>query len=73
MSMSNSREQLNQLLRSLVDEDLEEVLSFVKVLLSEPDELTEKEWREVKRGEEEIRRGEWVRWEDLKQGGIAIV
>jgi len=71
--MSNSREQLNQLLRSLVDEDLEEVLSFVKVLLSEPDELTEKEWREVKRGEEEIRRGEWVRWEDLKQGGIAIV
>jgi len=73
LSMSNSREQLNQLLRSLVDEDLEEVLSFVKVLLSEPDELTEKEWREVKRGEEEIRRGEWVRWEDLKQGGIAIV
>lgn len=73
MSMSNSREQLNQLLRSLVDEDLEEVLSFVKVLLNEPDELTEKEWREVKRGEEEIRRGEWVRWEDLKQGGIAIV
>lgn len=73
MSMSDSREQLNQLLRSLVDEDLEEVLSFMKVLLNEPDELTEKEWREVKRGEEEIRRGEWVRWEDLKQGGIAIV
>ena len=73
MSMSNPREQLNQLLGSLVDEDLEEILSFLKVLLSEPDELTEKEWQEVKKGDEEVRRGEWVRWEDLKQGGIAIV
>ncbi len=68
--MSNSREQLNQLLRSLVDEDLEEVLSFVKVLLSEPDELTEKEWREVKKGEEEVRRDEWVRWEDVKRSDV---
>ena len=68
--MNNSREQLNQLLGSLVDEDLEEVLSFVKVLLSEPEELTQKEWREVKKGEEEIRRGEWVRWEDVKRSDV---
>ncbi len=68
--MSNSREQLNQLLGSLVDEDLEEVLSFVKVLLSEPEELTQKEWREAQKGEEEIRRGEWVRWEDVKRSDV---
>ena len=68
--MSNSREQLNQLLGSLVDEDLEEVLSFVKVLLSEPEELTQKEWREAKKGEEEVRRGEWVRWEDVKRTDV---
>ena len=68
--MSNSREQLNHLLGSLVDEDLEEVLSFVKVLLSEPEELTQKEWRETQKGEEEIQRGEWVRWEDVKRSDV---
>ena len=68
--MSNSREQLSHLLGSLVDEDLEEVLSFVKGLLSEPEELTQKEWREAQKGEEEIQRGEWVRWEDVKRSDV---
>jgi hypothetical protein len=31
--------------------------------LKEPDELTEDERGEVKKGESEIQRGDWVKWE----------
>jgi hypothetical protein len=68
--MSATRDELNQLLESLPEEELAQVLDFVKVLLEEPEDLTDEEWEEVRKGEEEIKRGEWVRWEDVRRTDV---
>lgn len=65
--MSALQEELHRLLESLPEEDLAQVRDFVKVLLEEPEELTEEEWKEVLEGEGEIRRGEWVKWESVRR------
>ncbi len=65
--MSATRDELNQLLESLPEEELAQVLDFVKVLLEEPEDLTDTEWDEVRKGEEEIKRGQWVRWKDVRR------
>ena len=68
--MSATRDELHQLVESLPEKELDEVLSFVKILLQEPEELTEEEWREVREGKEEIHRGEWMWWQDIKRTDI---
>ncbi len=68
--MSTTRDELYKLLESLPDEKLSQVGDLVKVLVEEPDELTESEWAEVHKGEEEIQHGEWVRWEDVKRQDV---
>lgn len=68
--MSAIREELTKLLESLPEEELTQVRDFVKVMLEEPEELIEEEWQEVREGEAEIRRGEWVRWEDVRRKNI---
>ena len=69
-AMSAIREELSQLLATLPEKDLNQVRDFVKVLLQEPEDLTEDEWREVNKGKEEFRRGEWVRWEDVRRTDV---
>jgi hypothetical protein len=54
----------------LPEEELAQVLDFVKVLPEEPEDLTDEEWEEVRKGEEEIKRGEWVRWEDVRRTDV---
>jgi hypothetical protein len=68
--MSTTRDDLNQLLELLPEEELSQVLDFAKVLLEEPEDLTDEEWEEVHKGEEEIKRGEWVRWEDVRRTDV---
>lgn len=68
--MSATREELHRLLQSVPEKDLTEVRDFVKVLLEEPDDLTEEERQDVREGEEEIRRGEWVRWKDVRRKDV---
>jgi hypothetical protein len=68
--MSATREELQRLLESLPEEELPQVRDFVKVLLEEPEDLTEEEWRELCEGEEEIRRGEWVWWEEVRRKDV---
>jgi hypothetical protein len=68
--MSTTRDELHQLLESLPEEELAQVLDFVKVLLEESEDLSDEEWEEVHKGEEEIRRGEWVRWKDVKRADV---
>jgi lipoate-protein ligase A len=67
--MSTTRDDLNQLLE-LLPEELSQVLDFVKVLLEEPEDLTDEEWEEVHKEKEEIKRGEWVRWEDVRRTDV---
>ncbi len=68
--MSSIRDELYQLVESLPDGDLSQVLDFVRVLVAEPEKLTEKERRVVRKGEEEVRRGEWVKWEDIRRDDV---
>lgn len=68
--MTTTRDEIYELLESLPDENLEDVRNFVMVLLSEPDNLTEDEWQEVRKGEEEVRQGKWVTWEDIKRTDV---
>ena len=68
--MNTMREELHRLVESLSEDELSEVSHFAKLLLKEPDELTEDEMREVEKGESEIQRGDWVRWEDIKRTDV---
>ena len=68
--MGTTREQLDRLLDSLTKDYLDEVHTFVKVLLGEPDELSEDEEQEIEEVEKEIERGEWVSWDDIKRTDV---
>jgi hypothetical protein len=67
----NAREELIGLVRTLSDEDANDVLEYVRsLLLDEDEELTSKEWEAVRLGEEQIARGESITLDDyLNQHG----
>ena len=65
-----TKEELHGLLDSLPEERLEEVRDLMVVLLREPEGLTEDEAKELREGEAEVERGEWVRWEDVKREDV---
>ncbi len=68
--MTAIRDEVHQLVEALVDDKLTEVRDFLQVLAMEPDELTDEEWEEVLEGEEEFRKGEWVRWESVRRKDV---
>lgn len=68
--MSAVRDEIIELLGSLTEEELRQVGAFVKVLLRGPEKITEKEWQEVRQGEEEFQQGDWVRWEDIRRKDV---
>ena len=41
-----------------------------RVLLSEPDDLSEEEIEELLAGEDEIKRGEWVAWDAVRRKDV---
>ena len=68
--MTTIRDEVHQLVEALVDDKLSEVRDFLKVLASEPEELTGEELTDVLEGEEEFKRGEWVRWENVRRKDV---
>jgi hypothetical protein len=62
---------INEELHSLVDQlhgaEAEDALEYLRWLASEDDTLTDEELAEVKLGEEQIRRGEYVWLTDLRR------
>ena len=62
-----TKEELHGPLESLPESGLEEVRDLMVVLLEESEELTEDEARELREGEAEVKRGAWVRREDVKR------
>jgi hypothetical protein len=50
-------------LDQLSEAQLQEVLAFLQVLAQEPEDLTPEEWAEVRAGQEEVARGEWICWD----------
>ena len=62
-----SREAFIKQLEGLSEDELSEVLKFVRLLQGQSEELSNEELQEVREGQEEFRRREWVRWEDIKR------
>lgn len=64
------KEQLRQLVE-YVDDDvdsLEEAIDYLRWLASdESEELTEEEWRRVRKGQAQAARGETVPWQEVKR------
>ena len=65
-----TKEELHSLLESLPESGFEQVHSLMVVLLQEFEDLSEDDAREFKEGEAEVKRGDWVRWEDVKREDV---
>ena len=65
-----TKEELHGLLESLPESGIEEVHDLMVVHSKEPEDLTENEAKELREGEAEVERGEWVRWEDVKREDV---
>ena len=68
--MASTKKEIHLLLESLTEKELRQVRGFVKVLLKEPEELTEQESQELAEGEEEFRRDDWVKWQDVRRQDV---
>ncbi len=64
------REEIHRLVDAVPDEELDEVRESILELLREPADLTDCEKRDFKAGLAELRRGEWVWWEDAKRKDV---
>jgi len=62
-----SKEALIKQLEGLSEQEMAEVVEFVKLLHGQSEELSDEDLEEVQAGQEEFRRGEWTRWEDIKR------
>ncbi len=62
-----TKEELRGLVDSLSDAEAAELLDYARWLREEGEALTPEELARVSRGEEEIRRGETVCWDELRR------
>jgi hypothetical protein len=65
-----TKEELHGLLDSLPESGLEEVRDLMIVLLREFEDLTEDDAKELREGEAEVERGEWVWWKDVQREDV---
>jgi len=65
-----TREEIHRLVDQLSESLLPEAANFIKVIMREPEGLTEDELQEVELAEDEFQRGEFVRWPDNKRTDV---
>lgn len=65
-----TREEVHRLVDQLSDRLLREAANFIKVIMREPDDLSEDELQEFELAENEFHRGESVRWPDNKRTDV---
>ena len=68
--MRKTLKEVQRLLESLSERDLKRVRDFVKILLEEPENLTEEEQKDVRKGAEDFRRGRWVNWDAVRRQDV---
>jgi hypothetical protein len=68
MTTKETKERIIEVLNKLPPESLEGVLEYVE-FIAEPEavEATAEELEAIRRGDEEYRKGEFIRWRDLKR------
>ncbi len=62
-----TKEELRKIVDTLSDETAVELLDYAHWLQQDSDTLTDEAGARVTRGEEEIRRGDTVPWDDLRR------
>jgi len=62
-----TKEELRKIVDTLSDETAAELLDYARWLQQDSDTLTGEAHARVTRGEEEIRRGDTVAWDDLRR------
>lgn len=62
-----TKEELRHLVDSLSDAEAAELLDYARWLREESEALTPEELARAGRGEEEIRRGDTVSWDELRR------
>jgi cytochrome c553 len=62
-----TKEELRQIVDALSDEDASELLEYAHWLQQEAETLSDAEIARVQHGEEQIRRGETVSWDELRR------
>jgi hypothetical protein len=68
--MNATKAEVLHRLDQLSETQLQEVLAFLQVLAQEPEDLTSEEWAEVRAGQEEVARGEWIRWDHGRRPAV---
>ena len=62
-----TKEELRQIVDTLSDEDSAELLEYARWLQQEGEVLSDAEIARVQHGEEQIRHGETVSWDELRR------
>ena len=62
-----TKEELRRIVDTLSEEDAAELLEYAQWLHVESETLTDAEIARVRRGEEQIRRGERISWDELRR------
>jgi len=68
--MSMTKQDLKKVVGELSEDESRILLKFAEWLREQKDELTEKELAILRRGEEQIRKGEFVWWRDVKRTNV---
>jgi len=68
--MSMIKEELLQKVDSLSKPELEELFDHIRWLLTEKEQISEAERKELREGLEEIKQGECRRWRDIKRTDV---
>jgi len=67
MTKNATKEKIIEQIESLSNEEISQVLDYIRLLREQPEEPTKQELQEIKAGQEEFARGEWSRWKDIRR------
>jgi hypothetical protein len=68
--MSAAKQDLKKVVNELSDDESRIVLKFAEWLREQKEELTEAELAILRKGEQQVRNGDFVRWRDVKRTNI---
>jgi hypothetical protein len=65
--MSGTKQELKKVVRKLSEDESRIILKFAEWLQDQKEELTETELAILNRGEQQIKKGDFVWWRDVKR------
>ncbi len=68
--MSAAKQELRKVVGELSEDESRILLKFAEWLREQKEELTDKEMAILRRGEKQIRKGDFVWWQDVKRTNV---